>query len=716
MDGEGGRLLDEADRLRDARDWGGAARLYAEWLATHPQDWAIWIQHGHCVKEQGDPDGALASYRQAERGLPRDADLQMQIGHALKRAGDLAGARAAYGKALELSPDSEAAWREVSQLLGEATAAAALPADGLTLLDDLAVVFDLSDLLSWFGANRAPSGIQRVQLEIVAPALRPGAAAGTVLLAVFNPGTATWRPLPREVFLRLAALSRSGGDPFDPTWEDAVTVARQALDAAPDLAFPEGAWLVNPGTSWWLPDYHLAVRAARARFGIRYAALVHDCGPLVLPEHASPELVADFARWFSGIGAHADLLLAVSESTKGDLERLRAALLPGMPAPPVVVLKLDAAPPRRPPVAAAHPSVAALSGRPYALFVGTLESRKNHLFVLNAWLAMIRRHGAARMPLLVLAGRSGFNAEPVLALLRNAPSLRDGAVLLQGVPDADLPGLYGGALFCLYNSHHEGWGLPVTEALAHGKAVLAPDHTGLLEAGLGLALHFRHQSEPDFIAKAERLAFDAPFRATQEAAIAKGLRLRSWQAISDSLLSRLARTSPGKAQAAATLPLGGVQGLGLLTLRQPGPALALADLLRGGTNWHAPEEWGCWTRPGRAQLRLPLDVPSGTRLRIHLMLRGPAAPQRLRLLPRGAEPLMVELAAGARSVAALEVTMAESVLEIGIDAPAAPDGGAEMPREVGVGLVSVMACRTDDLLARLDYLERQRFVWPELES
>jgi glycosyltransferase involved in cell wall biosynthesis len=713
--GDSGNLLGEADRRRDARDWRGAAALYAAWLATHPQDWAIWIQHGHSIKEQGDPEGALASYRQAERGRPGDADLQLQIGHALKRAGDPAAARIAYRRAMELDPESEAAWREVAGLVAEGGAAPAEePAGGLTLLGDLAVVFDLSDLLAWFDGNRAPSGIQRVQLEVAGPALRPGAAAGSVLLAVFNPPSGAWRALPREVFRRLAALSRSGADPFDPAWQEAVAVAREALAAAPDLAFPEAAWLVNLGSSWSLPDYALALRAAKARFGIRYAALLHDCGPLVAPEHASAALVAEFARWFAGLGSHADLLLTVSEATRNDLDRLRGALLPGLPAPAAAVLRLDAAAPRRPPAAQEHPAIAALAGRPYALFVGTLESRKNHLFVLNAWLALIRRHGAARVPLLVLVGRPGFNAEPALALLRNAPALRDGAMLLTDVPDSALPGLYGGALFTLYNSHHEGWGLPVTEALAHGKAVLAPDHSGLLEAGAGRALHFRHQSEPDFLEKVERLAFDAPFRAAQEAAAA-GLRLRSWQAISDDLLARLARSPTLRPPALPALRLGTVHPLGAISARQPSPAMAMADLLRAGTGWHAAEAWGCWTRPGRALLRLPLDIAAGTRLRLHLMLRAPATPQRLRLSLRGADPLALELPAGARSVAALDVTTDTMPLEIAIEAAMAPDGAAEAPREVGVGVVSVMACAADDLLARLDYLERQRFIWPELE-
>jgi hypothetical protein len=34
-------------------------------------------------------------------------------------------------------------------------------------------------------------------------------------------------------------------------------------------------------------------------------------------------------------------------------------------------------------------------------------------------------------------------------------------------------------------------------------------------------------------------------------------------------------------------------------------------------------------------------------------------------------------------------------------------------RTVGVGVVAAMCCRPDDLPARLEFLERLRFVWPE---
>jgi hypothetical protein len=447
------------------------------------------------------------------------------------------------------------------------------------------------------------------------------------------------------------------------------------------------------------------VRAARARFGLRYAPLVHDCGPVVAPEHSPPEVTAQFARWLSGLCAEADLILAVSEATARDLSRLRAECLPGVAEVPLRVLRPDAAPRPLPPQA--HPGVAALRGQPYVAFVATIESRKDHLFVLNAWLALLRRRGAA-VPKLVLAGRTGFGAGPALALLERAPQLGNRVIRLEDLPDGALAELVRGALFAVYNSAHEGWGLPVTEALAAGKAVVAPGHSGLLESGAGLALHFEPGSEPGFLSLVERLLDDPAFRRAQEARIASELRLRSWEEVADGLLDHLAGAPEAAAAPRAPAP-GTLLSFGAAEGRRPSPGMLWAERLREGAGWRAPGDWGCWTRPGRAVLRLPVEVPEGTRLRLHLGLRG-AGPGRVTLRVDDGEAALVELAAETRPVVAFDVTVAGTELEIAIEAGATDRDG----QQVGVGVTALMACRPDDLAARLDFLERLRFVWPEL--
>jgi glycosyltransferase involved in cell wall biosynthesis len=706
--------LAEADRLRDARDWPAAAAAYGRWLALHPHDGAVAIQHGHCLKEAGDLHGALAAYARAEYARPLDADLQLQIGHARKRLGDIAGAQAAYARALDLAPTQDAAWRELAGLAGQGALAA--PAEApLSLQGELIVVFDLSDLLSWFGANRAPSGIQRVQIEIVAAALRPGAPAGQVLLAGFHAPSGTWRLLPRPVFQRLVALSASGADTEDPAWREAVSAAQGSIATGSALPFPEGAWLVNIGTSWDQPDYELALRRARARGRLRYAALVHDCGPLVVPEHAEAGLAARYAAWFARVALSADLLLASSVATREEAEALRTAMLPGLPAPPIAPLPFDATPPRAPAAATPHAGVAALAGRRYVLCVSTLESRKDHLFLLHAWLALHRAHGA-KLPKLVLVGRPGFRAEEVFALLRASPVLTQAVEVLHDVADEALVRLYQGALFTLYNSHHEGWGLPVTEAIGLGKVVVAPGLPALRQAGLGHALHFAPGSEPGFRALVEPLLFEPGALARAEAAV-RGAKLRRWQDVADQLLGHLI-TAEDTPMPPPPVPLGLVLHAGVPRATRPSPALALAEALRDGPLWHPPEPFGCWTKPGRARLRLHHAAAAGTQLRLLVTLRAPPAGLRVWLRLNDEPARTLEIAPDAQATAALDTVAAGDALDLVLEAPAAetPPSQAlgDPPRQVGVGFVSLMLCDATDLAARIDYLERQRFVWPEL--
>lgn len=98
---------------------------------------------------------------------------------------------------------------------------------------------------------------------------------------------------------------------------------------------------------------------------------------------------------------------------------------------------------------------------PYFLFVGTLEPRKNLSLLLAAW-----REARKQYPVdLAIAGRCRADFTP----LEPEPGLR----LLGEVPDAELPGLYSGALAFVYPSAYEGFGLPVLEAMQCGACVIA---------------------------------------------------------------------------------------------------------------------------------------------------------------------------------------------------------------------------------------------------
>lgn len=718
--GAAAEQLRQADAMRDIGMWDAAAAAYAAYLAARPGEWGVRVQMAHCLKETGDIAAALAAYREAALQAPASSDPHLHIGHALKLLGEAEAAWRAYARALELDPENGEAARGAASLGFLATGALRhARAVGQTQQ----IVFDSSDLVAYVAHNRTPTGIQRVQLNVTARALLDPVEGASTAAVAFDEASGFWREIRRELFLRLWRLSRTGGEVDAPAWQAAVAELREALRTGPDFAFAPGASLVNLGTSWWIRDYFLRVRHVMRQSGVRYVPLVYDCIPLMAPEHCQPLLVEEFAQWFSSMAALADSALAISEWSAADARRIAAEVVPERELP-VTVVRLDADLRQDLGAAAAEtwPPRPDLPepGEPFILCVGTIESRKNHLMLFQAWLALIRRHGAARVPRLVCIGKPGWLADGAMTLWRNSAALQERVAIAHGVPDVALAALYRRAMFTVTNSFYEGWGLPVTESLSFGRVPLVARNTSLIEAGGEAAVYFEPENLPDLVAQLERLVFDAAERERLEARIPATMRLRSWGEIADQVMREVMARGATEAAAATRVAIepGRICALRLTGGARAERGKALADMLRDGLAWHPLEAWGCWTRPGLAKLRLPL--PAGMApgpLRVHLGCVAPPgmAEVRLRAFASVAAPgafARVDAAPGSRFACVLECEAAgdEVVVEIDGGAGALVDAGeGQAGRLVGLGVTAVMLCRPDDLAARLDFLERQAY-------
>jgi glycosyltransferase involved in cell wall biosynthesis len=238
-----------------------------------------------------------------------------------------------------------------------------------------------------------------------------------------------------------------------------------AIDRAPPWGLQAMARRYRPSTYLNLGHSNHSARVLRPmrQCGARVVVLIHDLIPLTHPDIVPPKQPARFARRIAQVRAHASLVVAVS----GDTENALRAHWPDGPAPPIVRAEIG--------VEVPDPPVAAKSARGRFLMVGTLEPRKNHAVVLDAWEGAGRRHWGGADPEAAHIGSAG--------LVRGGDrreNPRPSGIRHDGVPrhrrvGRTLRAAYSEADTLLYPSLAEGFGLPPHEALDHGLLPICAD-------------------------------------------------------------------------------------------------------------------------------------------------------------------------------------------------------------------------------------------------
>lgn len=244
-----------------------------------------------------------------------------------------------------------------------------------------------------------------------------------------------------------------------------------------------GDIVVTAGSNWDYPEHHLRMMRIK-NSGLLVGTLFHDIIPMLLPHSYGPGFSDVYAAWFREALSASDVAFSNSEHTKQDI--IRYANQNDITCPSVFCIRLG----DEVPESSETPSeeIIERTSNRYILSVGTLEYRKNHMILLNAYRYMIDVQ-AYEPPVLYIVGKKGWLDHDIEYQIDNDPRLTGRIVVLSGVSDADLSLLYQNSMFTVYPSFYEGWGLPVAESLCFGKPCIASGVSSMLEIAPGLVRH-----------------------------------------------------------------------------------------------------------------------------------------------------------------------------------------------------------------------------------
>lgn len=275
-----------------------------------------------------------------------------------------------------------------------------------------------------------------------------------------------------------SALARrlTGGDSlvlFSSSWKDRLapgTVAgAEVVDARAPVHLLNAAWhrLEWPAVERLAGPVDVAHSLHPLLMPARSAAQVvtiHDLDFLEHPERTSREIRRDYPALAPAHARRADLVVTVSRFTASEIERRL-----GVGRDRIVICA--------PGAPAWSPRPAPVPRGPI-LFMGTLEPRKNVGALIDAYARLIDQHPDA--PPLWLAGGATDAAQPWLQTIARPPLA--GRVTHLGYIASDRRhDLYAQASMLVLPSHHEGFGMPVLEAMTIGVPVIVSQRGALPE-------------------------------------------------------------------------------------------------------------------------------------------------------------------------------------------------------------------------------------------
>ena len=201
---------------------------------------------------------------------------------------------------------------------------------------------------------------------------------------------------------------------------------------------------------------------------IKKITVIHDLSPILFSEFHTRASFLAHKYLLPYTLKNTNKIIAVSENTKSDIQKIfsvksnKITVIPNFTSISKSAKVQDL------------PSIK----RKYFLIVGTIEPRKKHLETLDAFVTFKKKSGSNTQ--LIIVGKDGWKNTAFKTKLQNI-EFKDDIIWMQNVSDSKLSYYYQNACCLIFNTHYEGFGYPIIEAMQHSCPVLAANNSSIPE-------------------------------------------------------------------------------------------------------------------------------------------------------------------------------------------------------------------------------------------
>lgn len=285
--------------------------------------------------------------------------------------------------------------------------------------------------------------------------------------------------------------------------------------------------IVIIGASWSAQRLLDFLESRTAYWRPKVVVYIHDIIPLIMKDDF-PEVAkkAIYDRWFRRlVQNHQVRFLTSSYSNSNDIEDHFCNNSIG--AIGVVPLPHEHKAPSAIPPAEELPDK-------FVLYVGSLIGRKNGSLLVEIWEQLIKAHDELKIPNLCITDSRGW----IKLAASTKINVREHITFFNDLDDSGLAYLYQNALFTVFISQYEGWGLPVGESLWYETPCVASNSSAIPEVGGDMCLYVDQNNKPQVLNAIETMIFDDKVRQSLKERIQKN-HLRSWRDFAMNLIEEV---------------------------------------------------------------------------------------------------------------------------------------------------------------------------------